>query len=141
MSNYINNYTEGNYPSFGSLPSSDNGTISESTFENFQVLINESIDSKTTFSNPITSTFSLIYTTTYSYAGSILDPHGYVHFVPNNAQVGQKISSSGVVSTYSLAYTTTNAFSGAAMLANGDIYFGPNTSNIGQKISSLGIQL
>jgi hypothetical protein len=61
---------------------------------------------KNIFLTGVVSTYSLVYTTSGAYAGGVLAPNGDIHFVPNTAIVGQKISAlTGVVSTYSLVYT------------------------------------
>jgi hypothetical protein len=62
-----------------------------------------------------------------------------IHFVPNNANRGQKISSTGVVSTYSLVYTTAGAYLSGVLAQNGDIHFVPYDAVRGQKISSAGV--
>jgi streptogramin lyase len=71
--------------------------------------------------------------------GGVLAPNGDIHFVPRNANVGQKISASGVVSTYSLVYTVIRAYEGGVLAPNGDIHFVPSGANRGQKISSSGV--
>jgi hypothetical protein len=90
--------------------------------------------------NGIVSTYSLVYTTVNAYYGGVLAPNGDIHFVPSQANRGQKINSSGVVSTYSLVYTTaTGAYFGGVLAPNGDIHFVPNQANRGQKISASGV--
>ncbi len=86
------------------------------------------------------STYSLVYTAANAYQGGVLTPNGDIHFVPQTAAVGQKISSAGVVSTYSLAYTLLDgAYSGGVLAPNGDIHFVPYSAFVGQKISSAGV--
>jgi hypothetical protein len=82
------------------------------------------------------STYSLVYTTTNAYQGGVLAPNGDIHFVPHDAAVSQKISSSGVVSTYSLVYTISDAYSGGVLTPNGDIHFAFRNADRGQKIST-----
>ena len=90
-----------------------------------------------TFSKPLISTYSLVYTTSLAYAGGVLSPNGDIHFIPYGAAVGQKISSAGVVSTYSLVYTTSYAYAGGVLSPNGDIHFIPCGAAVGQKIDLL----
>ena len=71
-----------------------------------------------------------------AYVGGVLASNGDIHFVPESANRGQKISAAGVVSTYSLVYTTTNAYGGGVLAPNGDIYFVPVNANRGQKIKN-----
>jgi hypothetical protein len=80
-----------------------------------------------------------VYTTASAYIGGVLAPNGDIHFVPFNANRGQKINSSGTVSTYSLVYTTASAYFGGVLATNGDIHFVPYSAAIGQKISSAGV--
>ena len=90
--------------------------------------------------NGIVSTYSLVYTTTTTaYRGGVLAPNGDVHFVPYNANRGQKVSATGVVSTYSLVYTVASAYTGGVLAPNGDIHFVPYAANRGQKISASGV--
>jgi hypothetical protein len=104
-----------------------------------QYMMQESVNSGSLFpDNTIVSTYSLAYTGG-SYWGGVLSPNGDVHFIPNRAPVGQKISSSGVVSTYALAYTASGAYVGGVLSPNGDIYFVPYDSDLGQKINSAGV--
>ena len=134
MSDYSSLYNIGKFPSFGGISYDD-------SFEKFSTLINESSKSGTTFSSPIISTYSLIYTAADSYWGGVLAPNGDIHFVPYwICPVGQKISSKGIVSTYTLAYTTTNgAYRGGVLDSNGNIHFIPNYARVGQKISNQGV--
>jgi hypothetical protein len=89
----------------------------------------------------VVSTYSLVYTRASggAYSGGVLAPNGDIHFVPNLAEVGQKINSSGVVSTYSLVNTSTTAvsYSGGVLSPNGDIHFVPEDADRGQKISTI----
>ena len=62
-------------------------------------------------------------------------PNGDIHFIPNWARWGQKISASGVVSTYTLAYTASSAYFGGVLAPNGDIHMIPYNSKIGQVIN------
>ena len=66
----------------------------------------------------------------------MLAPNGDIHFVPYEANRGQKISAAGVVSTYSLVQTRVSAYVGGVLTPNGDIYFIPAGETIGQKIST-----
>jgi hypothetical protein len=66
----------------------------------------------------------------------VLAPNGDIHFIPQEAVRGQKISASGVVSTYSIIYTATNAYNGGTLAPSGDIYFIPKRAAVGQKIST-----
>jgi hypothetical protein len=81
------------------------------------------------------STYSLVYTSA-TYTGGVLAPNGDIHFIPENAVVGQKISAAGVVSTYSLAHTAANAYNGGVLAPNGDIHFVPYSALVGQKINT-----
>jgi hypothetical protein len=69
-----------------------------------------------------------------TYYGGVLAPNGDIHFVPRNAEVGQKIAFNGTVSTYSLVYTIIDAYAGGVLAPNGDIYFVPNSAVVGQKL-------
>jgi DNA-binding beta-propeller fold protein YncE len=87
----------------------------------------------------VVSTYSLIYTTSNAYSGGVLAPNGDIHFIPDSANRGQKISASGVVSTYSLIYTGNGAYEGGVLAPNGEIYFAPYNAERGQKVSSSGV--
>lgn len=117
----------------------DNNSLSLKNFDNFKCLMNESINNGQLFSNDIITTYALAYTTPNAYYGGVLSFNGDIHFIPNNATVGQKISASGVVSTYTLAYTTSSAYCGGVLAPNGDIHFISNDARIGQKISYSGV--
>jgi hypothetical protein len=78
-----------------------------------------------------------VYTTANAYSGGVLAPNGDIHFIPLDANRGQKISAAGVVSTYSLVYTTAGAYIGGVLATNGDIHFVPNNAAVGQEISTL----
>jgi hypothetical protein len=129
----------------------DNSKISSdlSAWSAFQAALNNSIAGGVTFDNAgtngIVSTYSLVYTTTNAYYGGVLAPNGDVHFVPNDANRGQKISAAGVVSTYSLVYTN-GSFAGGTLSRNGIIDFIPVNSGTfptgqirGQRINSSGV--
>jgi hypothetical protein len=106
----------------------------------FLKMLEESSQGGSLFSTNIVSTYSLIYTRTFAYAGGVLAPNGDIHFIPVNANRGQKISATGVVSTYSLVYTNASgAHEGGALATNGDIHFAPSLAPVGQKISAQGI--
>ncbi len=129
----------------GSAPTADNSSIGTDgvAFDNFQKNLQLSVNGGVTFknnnTNGIVSTYSLVYTTSLAYTGGVLAPNGDVHFVPNRAIVGQKISNTGTVSTYSLVYTTVGAFSGGVLAPNGDINFVPLSGRRGQKINASGV--
>lgn len=89
--------------------------------------------------NGVVSTYSLAYTTTIAYSGGVLAPNGDIHFVPERAVVGQKISLSGTPSTYSLVYTTASAYRGGVLAPNGDIHFISANAPVGQKVSASGV--
>jgi hypothetical protein len=111
----------------------------------FQRFLTLSANAGQVFSNPITYTYSLVYTTSGAYYGGVLSHTGDVHFIPHSADRGQEITVGGSVSTYSLVYTGTNAYAGGVLVANGDIRFAPfsannaNTNNHGQRIDRSGI--
>ena len=130
-------YTSGADANVGELPCTDDNTINTNSFEQFKVLLKKSIDAGTTFSNPIISTYSLVYTVLNAYSGGVLAPNGDIHFVPRSTAVGQKISAAGVVSTYSLVYTVATAYYGGVLAPNGDIHFVPTKAAVGQKVSIL----
>ena len=122
------------------IPKEDDGSLNETTWLQIQNTIIKSVKTGSLFSNPIINTYSLIYTSGIgTYQGGVLAPNGDIHFIPQSANRGQKINSSGVVSTYSLVYTTTAAYAGGVLASNGDIYFVPYYANKGQKISVLGV--
>ena len=77
-----------------------------------------------------------MYTTPGAYNGAVLAPNGDIHFIPQSAARGQKISAAGVVSTYSLVYTTNQAYRGGVLAPNGNIYFSPGLAAVGQKINT-----
>jgi hypothetical protein len=82
------------------------------------------------------STYSLVDTST-NYVGGVLAPNGDIHFIPNGASRGQKVSASGVVSTYSLVYTLAlGSYMGGVLNASGEIQFIPHYGAVGQKIST-----
>jgi hypothetical protein len=119
-------------------------TVSEDGMDDWrrlQVMLNESVNAGSTFSQGIVSTYSLIFTDTSNgaYVGGVLAPNGDTHYIPGRAAVGQKVSPAGVVSTYSLIYTTQAAFAGGVLAPNGDIHFIPDQACVGQKVSSSGV--
>lgn len=111
----------------------------------FQKFLTQSANAGQVFSNPISYTYSLVYTTSGAYYGGVLSQTGDVHFIPHSANVGQKVTYSGTVVTYSLIYTGANAYAGGILMANGDIRFAPfsannvNTNNHGQRIDRSGV--
>ncbi len=129
----------------GSAPRVDETNISSDLTEWYN--LKKQMDRGVVNSNPydnngtggVVSTYSLVYTTTNSYAGGVLQPNGDVHFVPYAAVRGQKVSSSGVVSTYSLVYTAATAYYGGVLAPNGDVHFVPFNTDRGQKVSSTGV--
>jgi len=132
MSTYITNVRE------GKLPSGDDSSIGTSAWPNLQTALYRSVNGGTTFSSGMISTYSLVKTTSAAYFGGILAFNGDIHFVPQSANVGQKVDVNGVVSTYSLAYTTTSAYAGGVLAPNGDIHFVPSSGAMGQKVSVIG---
>jgi hypothetical protein len=87
----------------------------------------------------VVSTYSLVYTTTFAYAGGVLAPNGDIHFINDGATVGQKISLAGVVSTYTLASIDGSCI-GGVLDSRGNIHFiqsSVSAAAIGQKISTL----
>jgi hypothetical protein len=122
----------------GVLPAGDNNSIDSSlnAWRDFKNLLNKSVTAGSVFSNPIVSTYSLVYTAAGACGGGVLAPNGDIHFVPSSANRGQKIDANGVVSTYSLAYTVFNVYRGGVLAPNGDIHFVPRAANRGQKIST-----
>lgn len=107
---------------------SPNGTIYLAPFgsNNMGIKINTT--------NDTVSTYSLIYTTTDAYSGCVLDSHGNVHFVPNNAEVGQKVDINGIVSTYSLIITGDYAYNFGVLTPNGDVHFISSNGKDSQRI-------
>lgn len=84
----------------------------------------------------VVSTYDLI-NTAGTYYGGVLAPNGDIHFIPEYATVGQKVSLSGTVSTYSLAYTYSSAFWGGVLIPNGTIYLVPNGARLGEVMLTL----
>ena len=125
--------------SFGDNSSYSGSATGTTNWERTRQLISESVSAGQVFTNPVVSTYSLVYTAATAYQGGVLAPNGDIHFVPLSANRGQKISPAGVVSTYSLVYTTTSAYSGGVLAPNGDIHFVPVNANRGQKISPTGV--
>jgi len=93
------------------------------------------------FSAPIVSTFSLVYTTTQAYQGGVLSANGEIHFVPHQANRGQKLNPrTRVVSTYPILFSASSgAYSGGVLAPNGDIHFIPSSARVGQRVSASGI--
>jgi len=81
---------------WGDLPTADNSTISStlSAWKGFRSLLQKSTTAGRPFTTDIVSTYSLIYTTDTNYAGGVLDVNGDIHFIPQNAIRGQKVSPS-----------------------------------------------
>jgi hypothetical protein len=136
------------YPSTataGGVPNCDNSSIGTdlSGWSAFQAALQSGVTGGTLFgnnsTNGIVSTYSLVYTVSSGFIGGVLAPNGDIHFVPRNANKGQKISATGVVSTYSLVYTVAGAYEGGVLASNGDIYFVPYSAVRGQKISASGV--
>ena len=137
------------YPSTataGGVPNCDNSSIGTdlSGWSAFQAALQSGVTGGTLFNNNgvggIVSTYSLIYTNSNdAYKGGVLAPNGDIHFIPNYANRGQKISAAGVVSTYSLVYTVSDAYIGGVLAPSGDIYFVPFSANRGQKINASGV--
>jgi hypothetical protein len=124
----------------GCLSNDDDGSISETTWREFQLMLNKSVNAGQLFTNVIMSTYSLIHIYASAYNGGILTPNGDIHFVPYGALVGQKVNYiTGVVSTYSLVYTTSAGFIGGVLAPNGDIHFVPYSAPVGQKVSVTGV--
>ena len=125
----------------GQLSVADNSSISTNlaAWNETKKILDRGEAGGSLFTNPIGSTYSLVYTAFNAYYGGILAPNGDIHFVPYNANRGQKISAAGVVSTYSLVYTAAAAYEGCVLAPNGDIHFIPASANRGQKISVTGV--
>ena len=129
---------------WGTLPTANNSSIDSTLTEwyKFQSLLQKSTTPGKLFSTDIVSTYSLASTTSSgSYQGGVLAPNGDIHFVPSNANRGQKIAPNGTVSTYSLVYTAPigdNAYYGGVLAPNGDIHFVPFNAVVGQKIAPNG---
>jgi hypothetical protein len=80
----------------------------------------------------------LTYSTSAAYFGGVLSANGDIHFVPSQAQVGQKININGNITTYSLSYVHTaanNAYGGGVLSPDGEIFFVPMNAPYGQKIN------
>jgi len=123
----------------------ENQQYDASDWSKFQRFLTLSANAGQVFSNTMSYTYSLIYTTSGAYYGGVLSHTGEVHFIPHNADRGQKVTPETVVSTYSLIYTTSNAYAGGILMPNGDIRFAPfsannaNTNNHGQRIDHSGV--
>ncbi len=136
----------------GTITTSDDGSVGAGNYDwnNLEKELNRQILDKNLniynannldygFNSPAVSTYSLVYTTTFAYYGGVLAPNGDVHFVPFDANRGQKISKDGVVSTYSLVHTRGSAYNGGVLAPNGDIHFVPHSALVGQKVNIHGI--
>lgn len=130
----------------GSSATADDSSIGTDlvAWNNFKKLLNTSVIGGVAYgnngTNGIVSTYSLVYTTTNGYSGGVLAPNGDIHFVPFDANRGQKINTTtGVVSTYSLVYTAANAYAGGVLAPNGDIHFVKFSALVGQKVSASGV--
>jgi len=129
-------------PNLGMLPAGDDGSIGIDTWDDFSDMLMVSVNSGTTFSEPIVSTYVIPYTGgLYDplHRGGVLALNGDIHFIPSSARVGQKINKNGDISTYSLVYTTWNAYCGGVISPNGDIHFVPSSAQVGQKVDKNGI--
>jgi hypothetical protein len=85
---------------FGVMPKADNssvGTVLCAGWRGFADIVNRSVKACKLFTTDIVSTYSLVYTVSNAYTGGVLAPNGDIHFVPFNADIGQKISADGVV--------------------------------------------
>ncbi len=128
----------------GTAPTGDDSSIgtNQVAFNNFQKNLQASVNGGVAFNNNgvagIVSTYSLVYTIAAAYSGGVLAPNGDIHFIPAQANRGQKVSSTGVVSTYSLVYTA-GFYNGGVLAPNGDIHFVPQSAPRGQKLNSSGI--
>ncbi len=131
----------------GTISTSDDGSVDTDgySWKNLQKeldrqILDNNLNVLTSFDTGFTvSTYSLVYTTTFSYFGGVLAPNGDVHFIPFDANRGQKISPTGVVSTYSLIHTRSSAYNGGVLAPNGDIHFVPHSALVGQKVSASGV--
>jgi hypothetical protein len=123
---------------FGSIPTFDNSSIDGTlqSWNKLQKILYKGVERGKVFTNPIVSTYSLVYTSSGAYWGGVLSPNGDIHFIPTNAPVGQKIDRNGVVSTYSLL---ANSYQGGVLAPNGDIHFIPTNASVGQKIDINGV--
>ena len=83
----------------GFLPAGNNSSIDSflSAWRDFKSLLNKSVTAGSIFSNPIVSTYSLVYTASSAYSGGVLAPNGDIHFVPSSANRGQKISTTAAL--------------------------------------------
>ena len=85
---------------FGVMTKADNssvGTVLSAGWRGFADIVNRSVKAGKLFTTDIVSTYSLVYTVSNAYTGGVLAPNGDIHFVPFNADIGQKISADGVV--------------------------------------------
>jgi hypothetical protein len=131
----------------GSVPKGDNSSVGTNLYawNNLKKQLDAEVINGVPYANANTngmmSTFSLVLTGSSSYSGGVLAPNGDIHFVPTEANRGQKISSTGVVSTYSLVYTaTTNIlkYRGGVLDPSGNIHFIPYDAAVGQRVSPAG---
>jgi hypothetical protein len=122
----------------GKLPNCNDSSIDTAlaAWNRLSTKLHYSANAGSTLTNGIISTYSLVYTTSYAYIGSVLGANGDIHFVPYNGTVGQKVSTAGVVSTYSIL---AGGYGGGVLASNGDIHFAPYTSTVGQKVSVNGV--
>ncbi len=131
----------------GTVPTADNSSVGTDLYAwtNLKKQLDAGVINGVPYNNNGTagmvSTYSLVYTTGGAYYGGVLAPNGDIHFVPERANRGQKISASGVVSTYALVNTGIfgQAYRGGVLASNGDIHFIPYESNVGQKINASGV--
>ena len=125
----------------GKIPLNNDGKLTTTKWDNFEIMLRKSVMGGSVFSQPIVSTYSTFGDYNNFYRGGVLDINGDIHFVPFTATVGQKVSSSGIVSTYSLVYSVSSGFlfHGGVLSPTGEIHFIPFESNIGQKVSSSGV--
>ena len=84
----------------GAIPTCDNSSISGDlvAWNKIKTLLEKSQNNGTSFSNAVVSTYSLVYTNaSAAYVGGVLSPNGDIHFVPYNANRGQKISTTAAL--------------------------------------------
>ncbi len=138
----VSRHVFGRLADYGAVPTGDDSSIGTdlTSWEKFQVMLERGVIAGSLSDRTVVSTYSLVYTLgSGAYNSAVLASNGDIHFVPANANRGQKISTQGVVSTYSLIYTAANAYAGGVLAPNGDIYFNPLSAIVGQKITAAGV--
>ena len=127
----------------GTVPHADDGSINGdlTAWNAFVKMMKNCMNSGTIFSNPIQTTYSVVYTNaTNAYSKGCLDANGDFHMMCSQAPCGQKMNRYGVVSTYSVFITSNYPYLGGCLNSAGDLHFIPQYAPTrGTKINRNGV--